>query len=85
MTASHNTCSGGPPLPQQNGLPTSIPQMPPTPIKSRLGETEDPNRLMTKKLLPIAGFFVAFATVMTVLILYMDNTGKISVSISFGL
>ncbi|CAG9772897.1 unnamed protein product [Ceutorhynchus assimilis] len=70
MTASQN--SAAPPLPQQNGLPTSIPQMPPTPIKTRF--PEDHNKLVTKKLLPIAGFFVAFATVMTVLILYMDNT-----------
>ncbi|CAG9818558.1 unnamed protein product [Phaedon cochleariae] len=40
-----------------------------TPVKS---DTE-PVTGMTRKLLPLAAFFMAFTTVMTVLIVYMDN------------
>ncbi|KAL1506187.1 hypothetical protein ABEB36_005594 [Hypothenemus hampei] len=67
MTAS------APPLPQQSGLPTTIPQLPPTPIKT-FENMDDSHRLITKKLLPVALFFLAFATVMSILILYMNNT-----------
>lgn len=31
---------------------------------------------VVKKLLPLAAFFMAFTTVMAVLIVYMDNTGE---------
>lgn len=71
VSASFHTSCPPPPLPQQNGLPTSIP----SPIKS-LDEIDEHNRILTKRLLPVALFFVAFATVMSVLILYMDNTGN---------
>ncbi|XP_050303337.1 protein Star [Anthonomus grandis grandis] len=74
MTASSPTEGiPPPPLAPQNGLPTGIPHSPhikpnfETPIK-------DPSRIMTKKILHVAGFFVAFATVMSILILYIDNT-----------
>ncbi|XP_060528365.1 protein Star [Cylas formicarius] len=59
-----------------NGEPQTIhhnrcvPDLPPSPVKRE----PEPLPPISKKLLPIAGFFVAFATVMTVLILYMDNT-----------
>lgn len=35
---------------------------------------DEHNRILTKRLLPVALFFFAFATVMSVLILYMGNT-----------
>lgn len=36
----------------------------------------EPMSGLAKKLLPLAAFFMAFTTVMAVLIVYMDNTGK---------
>lgn len=36
----------------------------------------DPMSGLMKKLLPLAAFFMAFTTVMAVLIVYMDNTGE---------
>lgn len=35
---------------------------------------------VTKKLLPLAAFFMAFTTVMTVLIIYMENTGMLLIN-----
>ncbi|XP_066146610.1 protein Star [Euwallacea fornicatus] len=71
MTASSNICNTPypPPLAQQNGLPTTLPSS-----MKCLDDTDSHNRILTRRLLPIALFFVAFATVMSVLILYMDNT-----------
>lgn len=37
----------------------------------------EPMSGLVKKLLPLAAFFMAFTTVMAVLIVYMDNTGEI--------
>ena len=56
--------------PQNNTLPTNIP---PTPTKD--GNVIKPAETL-RKLLPIAAFLVAFATVMTLLLVYMNNTGK---------
>lgn len=36
----------------------------------------EPMSGLVKKLLPLAAFFMAFTTVMAVLIVYMDNKGK---------
>lgn len=36
----------------------------------------EPMSGLVKKLLPLAAFFMAFTTVMAILIVYMDNTGK---------
>ncbi|CAH0555091.1 unnamed protein product [Brassicogethes aeneus] len=49
----------------------TISEAPPTPIKHR---NADPNTSITNKLLPLAAFFIAFVTVMTILIVYMDHT-----------
>jgi hypothetical protein len=38
--------------------------------------TVPPTPSIIRKILPLAAFFVAFAIVMTALILYMDNTGS---------
>ncbi|CAG9864538.1 unnamed protein product [Phyllotreta striolata] len=38
------------------------------------GKPSENSNSVTRKLLPLAAFFVAFTTVMTVLIVYMDNT-----------
>lgn len=47
-------------------------EIPPSPTKA---STLEPISGVTKKLLPLAAFFMAFTTVMTVLIIYMENTG----------
>lgn len=51
-----------------------------TPPNMTLQHTKIPNfepmSGLLKKLLPLAAFFMAFTTVMAVLIVYMDNTGK---------
>lgn len=75
MVALHSMGSPAPPLPQHIGLPTTIPYLPPTPIKS-LKKVEEHTRFLIRRLLPIGLFLVAFATVMSILILYMDNTGN---------
>ncbi|XP_030768349.1 protein Star [Sitophilus oryzae] len=70
MTVVHGDATD----PQMAQEPNRCHQMPPSPVKVPVCNLQDPGQVITKKLLPIAGFFVAFATVMTVLILYMDNT-----------
>ncbi|ENN71675.1 protein Star [Dendroctonus ponderosae] len=73
MVALHSMGSPAPPLAQHIGLPTSIPHLPPTPIKS-IKKVEEHTRFLIRRLLPIGLFLVAFATVMSILILHMDNT-----------
>nr|ADJ97385.1 star [Tribolium castaneum] len=57
-----------PPPPQ-----SSSPEVPATPAKGP-SMTAPPTPNIIRKILPLAAFSVAFAIVMTVLILYMDNT-----------
>lgn len=53
--------------------PQVIPNLPPTPTKMS-AIIHYPGAL--KKVLPMAAFFMAFTTVMTLLLMYYDNTGK---------
>lgn len=61
----------------QNNVTTNMPSaatnIPPTPTKVNTMR-HTPSTI--KKLLPMAAFFMAFATVMTLLLIYYDNTGK---------
>lgn len=53
-----------------SSVPPGPPAMPPTPTKT-------PEKGATfKKFLPATAFFVAFFLSMTLLLIYMDNTGK---------
>lgn len=51
--------------------PSLPPQLPPTPTK--MNNTNVPGEFALKKLLPIAAFFMGFATVMTLLVIYINN------------
>ena len=53
----------------------STPEIPITPVKTA-NMTVPPTPSIIRKILPLAAFSVAFAIVMTALILYMDNTGN---------
>lgn len=53
--------------------PSLPPQLPPTPTK--MNNTNVPGEFALKKLLPIAAFFMGFATVMTLLVIYINNKG----------
>ncbi|XP_017776662.1 PREDICTED: protein Star-like isoform X1 [Nicrophorus vespilloides] len=53
-----------------NAAPVPLPQLPPTPTKMT---PNPPSQFALKKLLPITAFFMGFATVMTLLLIYMDN------------
>jgi len=48
--------------------PPRVPPLPPSPTKMNANQN-----VGIKKLLPVATFFFAFATVMTLLVIYMDN------------
>lgn len=54
--------------------PPVITNLPPTPTKMG-AMIHYPGAL--KKVLPMAAFFMAFTTVMTLLLMYYDNTGKV--------
>ncbi|XP_076265930.1 EGF receptor activation regulator Star [Rhynchophorus ferrugineus] len=70
MTVAHTETTESPSNQLQNGTAA----IPPSPIKGpSCASHQDSGQVITKRLLPAAGFFVAFVTVMTVLILYMDN------------
>lgn len=56
-------------LPSTNNMS----EIPPSPLKVT---NVEPISSLIRKLLPLAAFFMAFTTVMTVLIVYMDNTGN---------
>ncbi|KAJ8966115.1 hypothetical protein NQ317_011020 [Molorchus minor] len=56
---------------QNTPLPQNTTEMPQSPTKVI---NPDPMSSMVRKLLPLAAFFMAFTTVMTILIIYMDNT-----------
>ncbi|XP_019878757.1 protein Star [Aethina tumida] len=56
---------------QNNAVQSNVSEIPPSPTK--VGAF-DPNVSVTNKLLPLAAFFIAFVTVMTILIVYMDHT-----------
>lgn len=58
---------------QNNAVQSNVSEIPPSPTK--VGAF-DPNVSVTNKLLPLAAFFIAFVTVMTILIVYMDHTGN---------
>lgn len=68
-----------PPAQNASGVlaaPSVPPNLPPSPTKTT---TMIPPPGTLRKLLPIAAFLVAFATVMTLLLIYMDNTGNLLV------
>lgn len=69
---SSNQCHNVP------SAPNTTHELPPTPTKTTNNMDNLSTYTVTRKLLSLAAFFMAFATVMTVLIIYMDNTGKYS-------
>lgn len=63
MTTQHHQNNGGMAAGQNNNIPPT-----PTKVVNSTG--------IFKKFMPMTAFFVAFFLVMTLLLIYMDNTGK---------